>query len=66
MYKNGLTHNIYKAFDGDPSLGTRCVFLEISKAFDKVWHKGLLHKLKCYGINGKLLKLKIICLIASK
>ena len=25
------------------------------KAFDKVWHKGLLHKLKKIGISGNLL-----------
>ena len=28
---------------------------DISKAFDKVWHKGLLFKLKCVGIYGNLL-----------
>ena len=31
------------------------VFLDISKAFDKVWHKGLLYKLKCLGIKESLL-----------
>ena len=29
---------------------TRAVALAISKAFDRVWHAGLLHKLKSYGI----------------
>ena len=31
---------------------TRAVVLDISKAFDKVWQAGLLHKLKSYGISG--------------
>ena len=30
------------------------IILNISKAFDKVWHKGLLFKLKQNGISGKL------------
>ena len=35
----------------------RGIFLDISKAFDKVWHIGLLFKLKAYGIDGELLSL---------
>ena len=32
------------------------VSLDISKAFDRVWHRGLLYKLRRLGIEGKLLK----------
>ena len=28
--------------------------LDISRAFDRLWHAGLLHKLKSYGIQGFL------------
>ena len=33
---------------------TRAVTLDIFKAFDRVWHAGLLHKLKSYGISGQI------------
>ena len=28
--------------------------LDISKAFNRVWHAGLLHKLKSHGISGQI------------
>ena len=28
--------------------------LDISKAFERVWHAGLLHRLKSYGISGQI------------
>ena len=31
------------------------VFCDIPKAFDRVWHKGLVFKLKQHGISGLLL-----------
>ena len=49
-----ITHQIYSAFDEFPSRETRAVFLDISKAFDKVWHDGLLFKVNNYGISGFL------------
>ena len=52
-----ITHRIYAAFEEFPSRETRAVFLDISKAFDKVWHDGLILKLKNPGISGPLLAL---------
>ena len=43
-------YRIARAFN--KSGATQAVALDISKAFDMVWHAGLLHKLKSYGISG--------------
>ena len=51
-----LVNEIHEAFEDPKSLEVRAVFLDISKAFDKVWHEGLIFKLKQNGISGKLLK----------
>ena len=39
-----ITHEIYQSFDN--GFEVRGIFLDISKAFDKVWHKGFIFKLK--------------------
>ena len=46
------TDTIARAFN--KSGATRSVSLDISKAFDRVWHVGLLHKFKSYGISGQI------------
>ena len=52
-----ITHNIFSAFDGNPSLEVPGVFLDLSKAFDRIWHDGLLYKPKSNGTDDNLLKL---------
>ena len=48
-----ITHEICKSFDD--GFEVRGVILDISKVFEKVWHKGIIFKLKQNGICGKLL-----------
>ena len=36
------------------SVATRAEALDILKTFNRVWHAGLLHKLKSYGIAGQI------------
>ena len=48
-------YEIYKSFD--EGFEVRGVFLDISKAFDRVWHDGLIFKLQENGVSGKLLLL---------
>ena len=36
---------------------TRAVALDISKAFDRVWHAGLLQKIKAYGVSGEVFEI---------
>ena len=49
-----VRRQIYSAFEEFPLRETRALFLDICKAFDKVWHDGLLFKFKNYGISGSL------------
>ena len=50
-----ITHTIFKALDCNPPCDVRSVYLDISKACDRVWHDGLLYKLERCGISGQLL-----------
>jgi hypothetical protein len=49
-----ITHKIYEALEQGKEV--RMVFLDISKAFVKVWHRGLLLKLERLGLRDPLLK----------
>ena len=46
-----IIHEICASFDANPSLEVRGVFINISKAFDRVWHEGLIYKIKCMGVK---------------
>ena len=50
-----MYNTVCKSFDEGKEV--RAIFCDISKAFDRVWHKGLLYKLKSVGIRGCLLNL---------
>ena len=50
-----ITHKIYKSFDDGYEVWG--VFLDISKAFDKVWHQGLHYKLRQSSISDESLKI---------
>ena len=51
-----LVHEIHKSFDNRNSYEVRSLFLDISKAFDKVWHQGLIFKLRQNGLSGSVIK----------
>ena len=60
-----VTHDIYKSFDG--GFEVEGVFLDTSKAFNKVWHEGLIYKnrmktkwniRKAFKYNKRFLRLK--------
>ena len=50
-----ITHEIYSSFDN--GFEVRSVFLDISKAFNKVWHEGIKFKLQQNGVSDGLLNI---------
>ena len=50
---SSITQEIYNSFDD--GFEVRSVFLDISKAFHKVWHQGIIFRLRQNGISGDLL-----------
>ena len=51
-----ITHEIFTAFDCNPPLKFRSIFLDTSKAFNKIQYEDLLNKRKSMGISGQLQK----------
>ena len=47
-----VSDRIARAFNR--SVATRAVALDVSKAFERVWNTGLLHKINSYGMSGQL------------
>ena len=52
-----IVHDIYTSFDQSPTHEVRANFSDLSKAFDKVWHEGLIFKIEHIGMSGNLLSL---------
>ena len=48
-----IGHEIQTAFDESPTADVRGVFLDLSKAFDKIWYDGIIFKLKAYGVENQ-------------
>ena len=48
----GLSDRISRAFNRSGAIWAVAPY--IFKAFDRVWHAGLFHKLKCYGISSQV------------
>ncbi len=49
----GIQDKMCRAFNAGSEVAM--VFLDVAKAFDRVWHRGLLHKLSLFGVGGTLL-----------
>ena len=52
-----LLHTYHKECEAvDTGKTVKAVFRDIIKAFDKVWHKGLLYKLRYMGCSNRIVK----------
>ena len=52
-----IVQEMYESFNNFPCSETRSKFLDMTKPFDKVWHEGLIYKLKTIGVFHNLLTL---------
>ena len=52
-----IVHEIYSSFNEGLIYSSFDEFLDIAKAFDKVWHDGIIFKLTQNGISRNLLNL---------
>ena len=50
-----LCEHFYHLLDAGGEM--RAILLDISKAFNKVWHAGVSHNLKAYGVVGPILSI---------
>ena len=60
-----IVYDINSTFDSDLAQNVRGIVLDIPKAFNKVWHEGLLFKLKAFGVKGEFLNLLCIFFTSS-
>ncbi|CAH2095501.1 unnamed protein product [Euphydryas editha] len=62
-----ITEHILKGFAISKSYTTDSLFFDVAKAFDKVWHNGLVYKLYQDGLPDKLMciiRVELTCRIA--
>lgn len=59
-----IGHEIYEVLEKSTEM--RAVFLDISKAFDRVWNRGMIAKLRSNGVEGNLLNWYISYLSCRK
>ena len=50
-----LYHVFTETLDAGKEVHVRTVFCDISRAFDRVWHEGLIYKRKANGVSGDVL-----------